>query len=321
MPVDASCEELLTAICTYCGWLRKERKTMKFFSWGKTYCVLSDRCFYYFKNEKSKKPKGKFPLYGFNKVKRNIDETVKWSFVLEHVQPNQKNYVFAASSQQEMVEWMKYIKEEMLRANNRGPRTIADGSSDSSGGNHKRDSLEKIEEKIYDDFTTFQPVNMPNSISSDSDSDDSSTDTHKEKPPKFQMQQRGAAEGRPNPRRGGYEHVDQPSQTDYWNSIYYTGDKDEATRIIEEIAKDGVFLVRDSDSSEITKVLVVYSQNQKRAKKFKIFMKKENSKTMYYMKTDFLFETVEELIYHYYHNSISTDEVFKLTEPYLLAKH
>lgn len=158
--------------------------------------------------------------------------------------------------------------------------------------------------------------------------------TDKEKPPKFQMQQRGAAEGRPNPRRGGYEHVDkiavppehlqtrkQPSQTDYWNSIYYTGDKDEATRIIEEIAKDGVFLVRDSDSSEITKVLVVYSQNQKRAKKFKIFMKKENSKTMYYMKTDFLFETVEELIYHYYHNSISTDEVFKLTEPYLLAKH
>lgn len=338
MPIDISCEELLSDQCTYCGWLRKE-PVMKFFNWRKTYCVLSDRCFYYFKNESSKSPTGKFPLYGFNKIRRNMNEQVKWSFVLEHVQPSQKNYIFAASSQQEMVEWMKHIKEEMLRANNRGPRTTADGSSDGSGGYCPQDSIEKIEEKIYDEIKDFTPVHLPNCDSNDSDLDIDEIETmrpkYRDTLPRFKLPnlpKRSPGEGQPT-KRIPYEQIDtipvpleQASsfpkklpEKNYWESIYYHGDKDEATKIIEEIAQDGVYLVRDSDNVEAPKVLVTYSENERRVKKFQIFMNK-NSPKPYYMRKELSFETVEELIYYYYHNNIVPDEIFKLTQPYLFAQ-
>ncbi|CAE1289025.1 unnamed protein product [Acanthosepion pharaonis] len=266
-----------------------------------------------------------------------MNEQVKWSFVLEHVQPSQKNYIFAASSQQEMVEWMKHIKEEMLRANNRGPRTTADGSSDGSGGYCPQDSIEKIEEKIYDEIKDFTPVHLPNCDSNDSDLDIDEIETMRPKlkdclsffffsyyyveMPRFKLPnlpKRSPGEGQPT-KRIPYEQIDKLPEKNYWESIYYHGDKDEATKIIEEIAQDGVYLVRDSDNVEAPKVLVTYSENERRVKKFQIFMNK-NSPKPYYMRKELSFETVEELIYYYYHNNIVPDEIFKLTQPYLFAQ-
>ena len=45
------------------------------------------------------------------------EKEATWTFKLVHVSPDYRSYLFSASSQKEMLFWMKLFKQEMLRAN------------------------------------------------------------------------------------------------------------------------------------------------------------------------------------------------------------
>ncbi|CAI9717471.1 Hypothetical predicted protein [Octopus vulgaris] len=76
---------------------------LKKFIAPKVYVVLMDCCLYYYKNERDKEPKGKYPLYGYNTVHRAGDESSNWTFVINHSDSTCKKIKFSASSQYEMV--------------------------------------------------------------------------------------------------------------------------------------------------------------------------------------------------------------------------
>ncbi|KAK3095337.1 hypothetical protein FSP39_013388 [Pinctada imbricata] len=91
-----------------------------FISGPQVYMVLANGCIYYFNNDYSKAPHGKFSLYGYSSVKRDKSISVKqapFPFRIEHSNPEFKTYIFATSSEKEMKEWMKYIKGQMVTAN------------------------------------------------------------------------------------------------------------------------------------------------------------------------------------------------------------
>ncbi|XP_076105085.1 uncharacterized protein LOC143073426 isoform X2 [Mytilus galloprovincialis] len=148
----------------------------------KVYMILSRGCIYYFRNEYCKTASGKFSLFGFNTVARATevsDGEAMYAFKINHTHPEEfKSYLFACSSEKEMKEWMKCIKEELKIANDSGKRDgdyyytdgfmhkqtpEAQGSSADSGFGPSADgdttsiSYKDIEESIYDDPTSFQP--------------------------------------------------------------------------------------------------------------------------------------------------------------------
>ena len=45
------------------------------------------------------------------------EKEATWTFKLVHVSPDYRSYLFSASSEKEMLFWMKLLKQEMLRAN------------------------------------------------------------------------------------------------------------------------------------------------------------------------------------------------------------
>lgn len=161
---NIGCQDLLELKCTHCGWLRK-RRTLSLFSWPQAYVVLHEGCLYYFKNEKSRAPAGKFSMYGYNSIYRAseiLPKEAPWCFKIVHSHSKEfKSYFFSASSEQEMKIWMRKIKEEMLHAN---------GKSDLYGRNlphvkeEKPDKMlddpsfyQNIEENVYDDTSKFVP--------------------------------------------------------------------------------------------------------------------------------------------------------------------
>eukprot|EP00106_Octopus_bimaculoides_P021368 XP_014788810.1 PREDICTED: SH3 domain-binding protein 2-like [Octopus bimaculoides] len=123
----------------------------------KVYVVLMDCCLYYYKNERDKEPKGKYPLYGYNSVHRAGDESSNWTFVINHSDSTCKKIKFSASSQYEMVEWMRRIKAEMLKANNRPIRSLPEGSS-AERVDFPLANINSIEEAIYDDISIEEVI-------------------------------------------------------------------------------------------------------------------------------------------------------------------
>lgn len=186
---NIGCQDLLKEAILNCGWVRKQHfaSKLKLFRWPKVYMILSRGCIYYFRNEYCKTASGKFSLFGFNTVARATeikDGEALYAFKINHTHPEEfKSYLFACSSEKEMKEWMKCIKEELKIANDSGKRDgdyyytdgfmqktqqtpEAQGSSADSGFGPSADgdttsissyNYKDIEESIYDDPTAFQP--------------------------------------------------------------------------------------------------------------------------------------------------------------------
>lgn len=152
------CQDLLGEEgCSHSGWLRKKR-TVSIFTWPQAYVVLHEGCLYYFKNERERKPAGKFSLYGYNSVFRAGEIPPKeapWVFKIVHSHSEFRTYFFSASSENEMKTWMVKIKQEMLKANG---KVLLYGKKMTK--EHKPEDehsfYQAIETSIYDDAAKFQ---------------------------------------------------------------------------------------------------------------------------------------------------------------------
>lgn len=167
---NIGCQDLLTEEYTQCGWLRKKHfiSKTKLFRWPQVYVVLSSGCLYYFRNEYSDKPSGKFSLYGYNSVHRaaEIDKgETQWAFKIIHTYEEEyKTYFFSASSEKEMKKWMRLIKAELIAANGQQGKeenyyyTYRGFNTEFKETEEDKSSLtyQDIEKDIYDDMSKFR---------------------------------------------------------------------------------------------------------------------------------------------------------------------
>lgn len=168
-PLDnIGCQDLLQEDYSHCGWLRKQSFINRIgkFRWPQIYMVISGGCIYYFKNEYSTRPAGKFTLYGYNTVSRAQEKVspkvAPFAFKVVHASPDYKTYYFAAGSEKEMKEWMKHIKSQLVKANGQksdnyyytykraGKQTAAEEEDDKSM------TYQEIETDIYGDTNAFK---------------------------------------------------------------------------------------------------------------------------------------------------------------------
>lgn len=156
-PLDnIGCQDLLKEDYSHCGWLRKQSFINRIgkFRWPQIYMVLSGGCIYYFKNEYSTRPAGKFTLYGYNTVSRAQEKispkVAPFAFKVVHASPDYKTYFFAAGSEKEMKEWMKHIKSQLVKANGQ--------KSDNYYYTYKRAGKQAAAEEEDDKSMTYQEI-------------------------------------------------------------------------------------------------------------------------------------------------------------------
>ncbi|XP_033004340.1 rho GTPase-activating protein 22 isoform X1 [Lacerta agilis] len=100
------------------GWLKKQRSIMK--NWQQRWFVLRDDQLLYYKNEDEVKPQGFVPLQGnqVNEVAANPEEPGKYLFEIsaggtagrDKVPIHHEAFLFMASSQNDMEDWVKAIR-------------------------------------------------------------------------------------------------------------------------------------------------------------------------------------------------------------------
>lgn len=390
-----TCQDLLQhGSYIHSGWLRRQslRNRLKIFAWPQVYVVIAGGCVYCYSCEIGKRPATAFSLYGYDKVYRSGEITMKeatWAFKIVHANSEYRSYLFSASSEKEMAFWMKLFKHEMLRASGKLNRTQGDGKSDKSvyqdAGSESASSVTsqdymEIEANIYEDSSQFVlPQNYTNKREDDesddemnvmvntrpdlqdrppqpppvprrppkktkpSESEDALVDELKqiglrkqpqyaERPSNVSVQgnqsersvnkaQKNELRTRGNPDGSSVKKEDSvekeqayPSDAgDFWSSIFFYGDKDNAAEIIRQIPDEGVFLLRVNVDKSM--VLQVYANGQGR--KFKVFVTDDKKFTL---KNDsgHYFTRVEELVYFYYDNPLPGQKPeVKLTECYI----
>uniref|UniRef100_A0A8W8IIG4 SH2 domain-containing protein n=1 Tax=Magallana gigas TaxID=29159 RepID=A0A8W8IIG4_MAGGI len=145
-PLDnIGCQDLLQEDYSHCGWLRKQSFINRVgkFRWPQIYMVLSGGCIYYFKNEYSTRPAGKFTLYGYNTVSR----------AQEKVSPKVAPFAFK--------EWMKHIKSQLVKANGQKSDNYyytykRAGKQAAAEEDDKSMTYQEIETDIYGDTNAFK---------------------------------------------------------------------------------------------------------------------------------------------------------------------
>ncbi|CAL1537473.1 unnamed protein product [Lymnaea stagnalis] len=300
-PENCGCQELLSKLnLVQHGWLRKRcfrnKIQIHFFNWPQLYVLLGDSCLYYFNNEMSNKPSGAISLYGYNRIIRASEVKIKeapWAFKLEHIQPDVKSLYFSASSEQEMIRWMKAIKSEMLVANN-----IKQNSNIPKQALSKP-SLDSLSLGSNFSWSSSEYNDLEGSIYMDSQEPRRSV-YWDAMPTEYDM-----ASTVENSLAEGYSLQTMPSAPGdkkadaYWGNVHYSGNKVKAAEIIKAIGESGVYLIRKSEDN--SNVLVVFSKNATR--KFKIHQK-ENRKLTLSLQMGPDFQKLEELLYHYYFNDL-----------------
>ncbi|XP_005098098.1 interactor protein for cytohesin exchange factors 1 [Aplysia californica] len=345
VPQKCSCQFLLSGTTiVQSGWLRKKslrnKIQLKIFNWPQMFVVIADKCLYYFSNELAKKPAGAVSLYGFNRIIRFRQEhpnDPSWAFKLEHVQPDMRSFYFAASSEHELIKWMKVIKQEMLVANNRSSTRAkapsSDGISLASSGSFGSVDYHDIEASVYYEPTKRRPVSTISDFTSNAESEyhedvmfeDSGEfeeiSEPSDSPPKEtfmaslvqglkerQLQKDAVSQGYclqtvPPPVSDNRE-----TQT-YWSSVRFHGSKEEASKAMAPVSEDGVYLVRKSE--DLSDVLLVRSGSNSR--KYRIFVKDDGKLTL--SPTSPCFDKLEQLLFHYYSNDLP-NSVLRLSAPY-----
>ncbi|NXQ51010.1 SKAP1 protein, partial [Catharus fuscescens] len=95
------------------GYLEKRSREPSFFGseWHKRWCVLTQRSFLYYANEKSKHPKGSFPIERYQAhldSQLRKDSRKKCCFQL--FCPGKRSYEFTAPSPAEAQDWVEQIQ-------------------------------------------------------------------------------------------------------------------------------------------------------------------------------------------------------------------
>ncbi|NWW21404.1 SKAP1 protein, partial [Falcunculus frontatus] len=95
------------------GYLEKRSREPSFFGseWHKRWCVLTQRNFFYYANEKSKQPKGSFPIERYQpRLASQLRKDSRKKCCFELLCPGKRSYEFTAPSVAEAEDWVEQIR-------------------------------------------------------------------------------------------------------------------------------------------------------------------------------------------------------------------
>ncbi|NXI32068.1 SKAP1 protein, partial [Sterrhoptilus dennistouni] len=95
------------------GYLEKRSREPSFFSseWHKRWCVLTQRNFLYYANEKSKQPKGSFPIERYQaRLDSQLRKDSRKKCCFQLLCPGKRSYEFTAPSPAEAQDWVEQIQ-------------------------------------------------------------------------------------------------------------------------------------------------------------------------------------------------------------------
>ncbi|NXC06240.1 SKAP1 protein, partial [Orthonyx spaldingii] len=95
------------------GHLEKRSREPSFFGseWHKRWCVLTQRSFSYYTNEKSKQPKGSFSIESYSaRLAPQLRKDSRKKCCFELVCPGKRSYEFTAPSPAEAEDWVEQIR-------------------------------------------------------------------------------------------------------------------------------------------------------------------------------------------------------------------
>ncbi|NXX98740.1 SKAP1 protein, partial [Centropus bengalensis] len=95
------------------GYLEKRSREHSFFGseWQKRWCVLTRRTFYYYANEKSKQPKGTFPIESYSaRPAAHLRKDSRRRCCFEIICPGKRTYEFTAPNLAEAEDWVDQIQ-------------------------------------------------------------------------------------------------------------------------------------------------------------------------------------------------------------------
>ncbi|XP_014748451.1 PREDICTED: src kinase-associated phosphoprotein 1 [Sturnus vulgaris] len=95
------------------GYLEKRSREPSFFGseWHKRWCVLTQRNFLYYANERSKQPKGSFPIERYQaRLDSQLRKDSRKKCCFQLVCPGKRSYEFTAPSLAEAQDWVEQIQ-------------------------------------------------------------------------------------------------------------------------------------------------------------------------------------------------------------------
>ncbi|NWT83771.1 SKAP1 protein, partial [Lanius ludovicianus] len=95
------------------GYLEKRSREPSFFGseWHKRWCVLTQRNFFYYANEKSKQPKGSFPIEHYRaRLASQLRKDSRKKCCFQLLCPGKRSYEFTAPSPAEAEDWVEQIQ-------------------------------------------------------------------------------------------------------------------------------------------------------------------------------------------------------------------
>ncbi|XP_060897731.1 pleckstrin homology domain-containing family A member 6 isoform X5 [Labrus mixtus] len=117
------------AVVTKQGWLYKQASSgVK--QWNKRWFILSDRCLFYYKDEKEESVLGSLPLLSFRVggVELSDNITRKFAFKAEHA--GTRTYFFSSDSHEEQEDWIRAMSQATQVTVETERRTISDTPAD-----------------------------------------------------------------------------------------------------------------------------------------------------------------------------------------------
>ncbi|NWS80328.1 SKAP1 protein, partial [Toxostoma redivivum] len=95
------------------GYLEKRSREPSFFGseWHKRWCVLTQRNFLYYANERSKQPKGSFPIERYQaRLDSQLRKDSRKKCCFQLLCPGKRSYEFTAPSPAEAQDWVEQIQ-------------------------------------------------------------------------------------------------------------------------------------------------------------------------------------------------------------------
>ncbi|KAM7137650.1 src kinase-associated phosphoprotein 1 isoform 2-T2 [Macrochelys suwanniensis] len=146
--IQKPAQELATVLKQ--GYLEKRSRDHGFFGseWQKRWCVLNKRTFLYYANEKSKQPKGVFPIENYSaQLAFHLRKDSRRESCFKLMSPGKRSYEFTASSPAEAKDWVDQIQF-----------LLKDMSSFTIPYDEEEEEEEE-EEEAYDDIDGFGSPN------------------------------------------------------------------------------------------------------------------------------------------------------------------
>ncbi|XP_061837055.2 LOW QUALITY PROTEIN: SH3 domain-binding protein 2 [Nerophis lumbriciformis] len=105
------------------GYLHKKGASQfSLLRWPLRYIIIHKGCVYYFRSSTSPAPQGAFSLNGYNRVMRAAEETTSnnvFPFKIIHISKKHRTWLFSAASEDERRSWMRSLRCEISRYNDR----------------------------------------------------------------------------------------------------------------------------------------------------------------------------------------------------------